>query len=497
MATDPTRKKYFSPDPTQFNTTMNGPKLITGTFLIASFIFGCGTPPQSDDTSAKAADSVSTDEARAIAHEAFIWGFPMVDNYKTLYAQAVDSSGPDYKAPFNTLLSVARAFTPDDKAIITPNSDTPYSFLWADLRAEPLVLTVPEVEKGRYYALQFIDLYTQNFAYVGTRTTGNGAGKYMLVGPDWKGETPPGIAATFRSETSIAYVLYRTQLFGPDDIDNVKAVQAGYKVEGLNTFQGKPAPAAAPAVNWPAPTPDVLKDVSFFSYLNFLMQFAPVEPSEVALRAKFERIGITPGETFDVATLTPEMKTALQGGIDDGWKQFATFKTDSLDNGLLTSGNLFGDRAFLKNNYLYRFAGAKLGIYGNTREEAIYPAYFVDAKGQKLDASNQDYVMHFTKENMPPATAFWSVTMYDGKDQLLVANPLNRYLVNSTMLSQFKKDKDGGFTIYVQKSSPGAAKESNWLPAPDGPFYAILRLYQPKPIAYEGSWKQPAMEPVK
>jgi hypothetical protein len=149
---------------------------------------------------------------------------------------------PEYKAPWNTLVNNARVYTPDDTAIQTPNSDTPYSYVGADLRAEPLVFTVPAVDKDRYYSLQFIDLYTFNFAYVGSRATGNEAGNYLLVGPSWKGETPVGIKEVIRSETDIAFVLYRTQLFSPDDIDNVKLVQAGYKVQPLSSFLGKPAP---------------------------------------------------------------------------------------------------------------------------------------------------------------------------------------------------------------------------------------------------------------
>ena len=198
-------------------------------------------------TSAPAtAEQLTPAEARAIAKEATIYGFPLVDSYRIQYSYFVDRGGAEFKAPWNTLSNTARVYTPDDKAIQTPNSDTPYSFLGADLRAEPLVLTVPAIEKGRYYSLQFIDMYTFNFAYVGSRATGNDAGKFLLAGPDWKGETPPGIKAVIRSETEFAFVLYRTQLFDPDDIDNVKKIQAGYKVQPLSQFLGKPAPAPRP-----------------------------------------------------------------------------------------------------------------------------------------------------------------------------------------------------------------------------------------------------------
>lgn len=441
-----------------------------------------------------ATPALTPEETRALAKEAFIWGFPLVMGYGTLHAQAVDTGGKDFKAHFNAIGNTARVFTSDDNAIITPNSDTPYSFLWADLRAEPLVLTAPKVEDGRYYSLQFIDLFTQNFAYAGTRTTGNSGGKYLLTGPDWKGETPPGISAVYHSETEFAYVLYRTQLFGPADLDHVKAIQQGYQVQGLSAFLGTATPKAAPSVAWPEPDPKMTESTSFFSYLNFLLQFAPAVPADSALRNRIARIGVKPGAPFDVTRLPPETQAALQGGIDDGWKDFAVFKKDSLDTRKVDSGDLFGTREFIHGRYLNRFAGAKLGIYGNSREEALYPAYFVDAANQRPDASTHNYVLEFTKENMPPAQAFWSVTMYDGKDQFLVANPLKRYLVNSTMVGQFKKDAGGGFTIYVQHLTPGAQKENNWLPAPDGPFYLILRLYQPKPEAFDGRWERPALQ---
>ena len=187
-------------------------------------------------------DPPSGAETKAIAEEGFIYGLPIVMNYAVMYAYAIDKGKPEFKAPFNQIKNEARVFTYKDTAIVTPNSDTPYSFAWLDLRAEPVVLCVPEVEKGRYYAVQLVDSYTFNYAYVGSRATGNDAGCYMVAGPDWHGETPAGIKAVFRCETQFSLAGYRTQLLGPDDMDNVKKVQAGYKEQTLSTFLGKPAP---------------------------------------------------------------------------------------------------------------------------------------------------------------------------------------------------------------------------------------------------------------
>jgi hypothetical protein len=175
-----------------------------------------------------------------------------------------------------------------------------------------------------------------------------------------------------------------------------------------------------------------------------------------------------------------------------GREDFAAFMK-RVNAGEVTSGDLFGTREFLKNNYLYRFAGAKLGLYGNSREEALYPPYFVDAQGEQLDGAKHAYVLRFEKGQLPPAEAFWSLTMYDGPTQYLVANPLKRYLLNSTMLDSFKYGADGSLTFYVQKDSPGADKEANWLPAPNGPFYCIMRLYIPQPTMFNGQWRQPPL----
>ena len=175
----------------------------------------------------------------------------MVMDYGVMYEYAIDQASGQFKAPFNQLYNEARVATPADTAIVTPNSDTPYSILWMDLRAEPVVLCVPEIEKDRYYSVQLVSQYTYNFGYIGTRATGNGAGCYAVAGPDWTGDAPAGIAKVFQSETEFALALFRTQLFDPADIDKVKAIQAEYKVEPLSAFLGQPAPAAAPAIAWP------------------------------------------------------------------------------------------------------------------------------------------------------------------------------------------------------------------------------------------------------
>jgi hypothetical protein len=460
------------------------------------FVGGAALLPTLHFSAARAQTGVSPAEARAIAKEAYIYGFPIVDNYRIQHAYWVDKTTQEYKGPWNQIWNSARVYTPADTAIQTPNSDTPYSFVGADLRSEPLVLTVPAMEKERYFSVQLIDYYTFNFDYIGTRTSGNSGGSFLLAGPGWKGEAPKGVEKVFRCETELAFPTYRTQLFDPGDIDNVKKVQAGYKVQALSAFLDQPAPKAPPAIDFIKPLTPAEEKTSpqFFDILNFVLRFCPTVPSEEALMARFARLGVGAGKTFDTSKLSPEMKTAIEEGMADAWVALAGLKQD-VEEGKVSSGDVFGTRQYLKGNYLYRMGAAALGIYGNSKQEAMYPAYYVDAAKQKLDGTNR-YTLRFAPDQLPPVNAFWSLTMYDEPQSLLVANPLNRYLINSPMLPQLKRDADGGLTLIVQNESPGKDKEANWLPAPKGPFSMIMRLYWPKEEAVEGKWKQPPLQRV-
>jgi hypothetical protein len=436
------------------------------------------------------------EEIRAIAKEAYIYGFPMVDNYRIQYAYFVDRDNPEFKVPWNQIDNIPRVYTPADTAIQTPNSDTPYSMVGMDLRAEPIVITVPPIEKERYFCVQLIDAYTFNFAYVGSRATGNGGGSFLIAGPGWKG-VPNGVKEVIRSETEFVIAAYRTQLFSPGDLDNVKKVQAGYKAQTLSAFLGTAAPKAAPVIDFIKPLTPTEEKTSpqFFNILNFVLQFCPTNPSETELMARFAKINVGAGKTFDPSKLSPEMKAAMEQGIADAWADFSGL-VKQFDAGKVTSGDVFGTREYLKNNYLYRMGAAVMGIYGNSKQEAMYPVYGVDADGQKLKGANF-YTLHFAAGQLPPVNAFWSLTMYELPASLLVANPINRYLINSPMLPDLKRDADNGLTLYVQHDSPGKDKESNWLPAPSGPFIMYMRLYWPKPAALDGAWKQPPMQRSK
>ena len=339
-------------------------------------------------------------ETRAIAKNAYIYGYPMVQVYLTMYAFSIDTHNPQYKGPFNAPLSFARVFTPDDSAFVTPNSDTPYTFLSLDLRAEPMVLTIPPVEKNRYWVFQMMDLYSFNFDYLGTRTTGNNGGTFLVAGPRWKDTVPSGITKVLRPETEFINVVGRTQLFNAADLDKVKNIQSEYKAQPLSAFLGQSAPPATPSIPWIAPVPPTQMKTSlqFFNVMSFLLQFCPVEASETALRASFAGIGLGPGESIGVDSLSPEMKAALEDGMADGQKEIDVRRESSGGN----ISNFFGTRAFLHNDYVARATGAQMGIGANSKEEALYPLYEKDSSGELLDGSKARYTLHFEQGRVSP-----------------------------------------------------------------------------------------------
>jgi hypothetical protein len=472
--------------------TMTKPKNLLATILVSTLAF----------QSVRAAD-ITPAELKTIAEDGFIYGLPIVMNYAVMYEFAVDAKGSQFKAHFNELNNEHRVATPADTAVITPNSDTPYSMCWFDLRAEPMVISVPAVEKQRYYAVQMIDGNTYNYGYIGSRATGNEPGSYLVVGPGWKGETPAGIKKVFYSTTPFAFTLIRTQLFNPSDMPNVEKVQEGYKAEPLSAFLKQPAPPAAPKIDFLPATTAGIKE-NFFQYLDAALQFVPETADNKATRAKLAKIGIGPGKSFQFEDLSPEQKAAVLLGMNAGdakvdkWLATGNKKMNGWN-----VGAFFGDRAFYKDDWLMRAGAAKGGLYGNDAVEAMYPYTRTDGAGQTLDCSKQNYTLTFAEGQLPPVNAFWSVTMYDGKSQLLIKNAINRYLINAPMLPNMKRNADGSLTLYIQKDSPGKEKEANWLPAPNDTVYLVMRLYWPKTEAPsilppgEGAWKPPGIVMAK
>jgi hypothetical protein len=433
--------------------------------------------------------SREADQTRTIAKEAYIYAYPMLYNYKTMYGQAIDPTSPAYVGGFNTFRHYSQPYTAANTEIVTPNNDTPYSWAWLDLRAEPIVLSVPAVPRQRYNVFQLVDLYTYNYAYVGVRATGFAAGNYLIAGPGWNGKPPPGITKVLKSETDIVAILGRTSMSGPADEKNVRALQARYRLRPLSAFLHRPAPAAAPAVQWIPWDEKKANTIDFIAYLNQLLLFAqPPNPGETAMMQRFATIGIGPGKPFDAAALAPSQRKAIEEGVADGKTALLVAQRSTR-----TSLGLFGTRDFLKDDYTKRAVAAAMGIYGNSQEEAIYLGYEEDAAGQRLNGATP-YVIRFPKGQLPPATFFWSMTMYDLPGRHLVANPIDRYAIGDRT-GGLKYNKDGSLDIYVQHDAPGAARKSNWLPAPAGPYNIVLRIYGPKPSALNGNWQLP--QPVK
>jgi hypothetical protein len=471
--------------------------------LAAILVTGC---KQNDSVSqAERADKIngvavpSIEETKQIAQDGFVYGLPLVMYYTSTYELFVDKTSSQYKAPIGILTNEARVFTYKDTAVITPNSDTPYGLMETDLRAEPAVISVPAVAKPRYYSVQLTDANTFNYGYIGSRTTGTAPGDYMIVGPNWNGETPSKIKQVFHSTTPFTVVIFRTQLFNAEDMKNVIKVQLGYKVQPLSSFLKQSAPPPPPAINYMKADAAIAK-TQFWQILDFALQYSPAGPEEAGIRAKLASIGIGAGKQFDMKDLSAEHKAAILLGMKAGDSQVDKYIASggAVINGW-NIGSFFGDRAFYNGDWLKRAAAAKGGIYGNSAIEAMYPLTRATANGEVLDGSKHDYTLTFAKGSFPPVNAFWSVTMYDGKTQFLIENPLNRYLINSPMMPGMKTNPDGSLTLYIQKDSPGKEKEANWLPAPNGPIYLVMRLYWPKETppsilpAGKGTWLPPAV----
>jgi hypothetical protein len=467
-------------------------------FLAAALIQGCSKAPE--DAGAKSAAAgpapATAEEFRAIAEEAYTFAFPMLMGYRYGFATFLVPSLPSYKGPVNGIYGKAVTLDHNFKDVITPNADTPYSMAMLDLRAEPLVLQVPEVA-DRYYVMQFVDLFGYNPHYVGTRATGTKAGKYLLVGPRWQGQAADGFDGVLPFETDFVFVIGRNQLLGADDAPALGKLMQQYTLQTLSAYRGEAGPAEVP-VDWPVWNDDASRDERFIGYVNFLLQFCqPTHPSEAELMQRFARIGIAPGAAFDLAALDPAIRDEIRAGISDARSKMATGMGAEKVNGWVMS-DAMGSREFFNGNYLLRAAGAMGGWGGNDKIEAFYPITREDSNGESLDGA---YRYHLKLMTPPPARAFWSVTMYDtsydGVAGYLVENPINRYLINSTT-EGLVRGKDGSLDIVIQRDKPeSAADQANWLPAPEGKFYLALRLYYPEQAALDGTWTPPPVVKVE
>lgn len=434
----------------------------------------------------------SSKELAALAEEAYIFSFPMLMGYRYCFATFLVPSLPSYRGPMNEMHGDPVTLDHNFRDVITPNADTPYSMAALDLRAEPMVLDVPAVT-DRYYVMQFVDLFGTNPHYVGSRATGSGAGSYLLVGPTFTGDDPGEFSAVLRFETDLVFVIGRSQLHGPDDVETLRPIMGSYHLEPLSARLGTAAPAA-PALDWPVWNDEASRDERFIGYVNRLLEWCqPPHPREEAMFERFALAGIGVGLPFDHSDLDDGVRAALRSGVDRARARI----TDRVGNlGSKINGwsavEALGDRDFFDGDYLLRAAGAMAGWGGNDKIEAFYPLAREDVAGEPLSG---DHAYRLRFDTLPPARAFWSVTMYDtsydGVAGYLVENGIGRYLINSTTTG-LVPGEDGSLTIHIQHDEPGTEEgKANWLPAPRERFYLAMRIYWPEPEALDGTWEPP------
>lgn len=433
---------------------------------------------------ADAHSPVSAAEAKEIAKDAYIFAFPLVTNYRTMYAQAIA------QGDFGEWLHFG-ASSPDDTDIVTPNNDTPYSYAWLDLRAEPLVLTMPQIEEDRYYTSQWDDLWGYVLDNPGSVNDGNNGHSYMFVSPDWQGEVPDGIKRVIKGESSFLGTLTRTQnLSGAGGMDRVREIQQAYDLQSLSAFVGTEAPSDPTKIDWPTWTEGYETTLKFFEYVNFLLPLTVAHPDDAEIYKRMAKICLGDGGSFASADMSENMYDALQAGIDEAREELKSLSEQSFDPALF-----FNNREVVGTDYTNRALGVYVGIFGNTTDQAVYFTEPNDANGNITDGSKASYTVTFDAGKLPPVDYFWSYTMYRLPERLLVDNPLDRYSICSPT-EGLKSNEDGSVTIYISKDSPGEDKESNWLSAPDGPFWAVLRTYGPSEDIRGGSWTQPPFVPT-
>jgi hypothetical protein len=448
--------------------------------------------------SAQATEAPSAQEAKQIALDAYIYGYPLVTMELTRRVMTNVSEAEGTRAPMGHFVRMRSYPTAAFRDVTAPNADTLYTTTWLDVGKQPWILSLPDM-KDRYYLFPMLDGWTEVFQAPGTRTTGTGAQTYAITGPGWSGKLPPGVVE-YKSPTSIVWLLGRIYCDGtPEDYAKVHKLQDQVTVVPLPAF-GKPyTPPAQPVDPEIDMTTAVRHQVNrlgieeYFNLLAALMQDNPPAAADAPILARMASLGIVPGKRFKLGKLDADVQQALRDVPRTGVATImAHFKSaGTAENGwVFTTGTgTYG------TDYLQRALITAIGLGANLPQDAVYPTTEADAEGNPYDGAN-DYVLHFAKGQMPPVNGFWSLTLYDEK-YFFVDNPLNRYTLSAR--NPLKVNEDGSVDLYLQHENPGPEKESNWLPAPAGRFIPMLRLYWPKetpPSIIDGSWKPPAIKQV-
>lgn len=459
-------------------------RVSTAMAMLVMLITSVGIRAESKDI-----NHLPPEHVRQIAAEAYIFSYPLIMNYATLYKQAVDSHASEYTGGFGRFRHYGFA-TDQNKDIVSPNNDTPYSWGWVDLRAEPWVLIMPPVDGNRYYTSQWDDMWGFVLDSPGSVRDGQQGGAYLIAPVNWHGKVPAGIRRVIRSESLFAGTLTRTGASGPEDIAQVQAIQAGYRLMPLHRYLHQPAPQPAPEIRWLPFVPGDEKTPEAFKYVNFMLPYIVPDARDKAMLEKMATLGIAAGKPWDTTMFTPATNAALQEGIADAMKKLAAQVKQA------KSAGLFNTREHIQTDYLDRMLGVYVGIFGNYASQATYFAWHQDTDRQPINTANRSYRLTFNKGETPDAAYFWSITIYTMPDRHLVPNALKRYSIGSRS-PQLKTNADGSIDIYISKTSPGKALESNWLPAPDGEPYIIMRVYGPGPSVLNGDYKLPPIVRLK
>jgi hypothetical protein len=443
------------------------------------------------------AGPVTEEEAHAIGVEAYLYLYPLVSvDITRRQATNIEPGKKPGFGPANMFHSFAEFPTAEFKTVVRPNFDTLYSSAFLDLTKEPVVVSAPDTG-GRYYLLPMLDAWSDVFASPGWRTTGTQAGNFFVTPPDWSGDVPSGMTR-ISAPTPYVWIIGRTKTDGPADYDAVHKIQAGYKITPLSQWDKAPVPPTVtidPTVDMKTPPKDQVDTMpadKFFTYAADLLKVIPPHLTDQPIIARLKRIGFEVGKSFDIDKADPAVKKALETVPEDAQKLMA-WKMPTLAR-LANYWSMNTDTMGVYGNYyLKRAIITQVGLGANLPEDAIYPLNLGDETGKPLDGTNK-YTIHFDKDTIPPAEAFWSITLYDPQG-FQVANPLNRFAVSNWM--PFKYNSDGSLDLYFQNDSPGTDKEANWLPAPKAPFNLTMRLYAPKSDALTGKWNPPPVERIE
>lgn len=451
--------------------------------LLTFFILSCENSKK-DEAKETREEPLAYEEIKEISKETYIALFPLVFNYGTMYNQAINSESSDYIGGFGVFRHYSLA-TPKNRDIPTPNNNTPYSWAWVDLRTEPWVLTMPPSDGNRYYVCQWDDLWGYVVDAPGSIIDGQNGGNYLIATTDFEGKIPEGIKRVIFSESQFIGTLTRTEVNGSDDVKAMEAVQNGYNLQPLSVYLGGDSKEQIDDNSWPIFEIGDLKNIKFFQYANFLLSYILPHEADKQMFEMAKKIGVEAGKDWNIDEMDSTFITAINDGINEAIKEM-----ESQAKTTVNGNSLFNTREVIGTDYLNRSIGVMVGQFGNYPTQAVYPGFQKDNEGDFLDGSKKDYQITFEAHEIPEADYFWSFTMYDLPQRLLIENPINRYSIGNKTESLTKND-DGSLTIYFQTDSPGKEKEGNWLPTPNGPFYTILRIYGPNERIISGDYKLP------